>query len=85
MAIYDYECEKCGIKENVWAKVNEQVFCECGLEMTRLISSPNIQPDIEPRWEPHIAHPDHAPHGTYITSRQHRDRVCKEWGLGILK
>jgi putative FmdB family regulatory protein len=86
MPIYDYDCPTCGLKENVWAEVYEEVFCkDCGLIMKRLISACNIQPDIEPRWEENIAHPEKSPHGSYITSRQHRDKLCKEYGIHITK
>ena len=85
MPLYDMECPQHGLKENIWAKIDEKVYCECGLLMTRLISACQILPDIEPRWEDNIAHPEKAPNGSYITSRQHRDRLCKEYGLGIIK
>jgi putative FmdB family regulatory protein len=87
MPIYDYSCKNCGISENVWAKIAEEIIpCpHCGEPAWRLISAPNIQCDLEPRWEENIAHPDKAPHGSYVTSRQHRDKLCKEYGLHITK
>lgn len=86
MPIYDYLCKKCGEKTDIWAKISQTVYCpDCGQEMTRLLGASQIQPDIEPRWEENIAHPEQAPHGSYVTSRQHRDQLCKEYGIHITK
>ena len=86
MPIYDYECKNCGIIENIWAKISEEIVpCpHCGEPAWRIISASNIQCDIEPRWEENIAHPKHAPHGHYVTSRQHRDELLKKYNLDIL-
>jgi putative FmdB family regulatory protein len=87
MPIYDYECKICGITENIWAKINEEIInCpHCGEPAWRIISVCNINPDLKPRWEDNIAHPEKAPHGSWIKSRQHRDKLCKEYGLNITK
>jgi putative FmdB family regulatory protein len=87
MPIYDYECRNCGIIENIWAKMDEEIIpCKhCGEPAWRIISACQIMPDIKPRWEENIAHNEKAPHGSYIESRQHRDRLCKEFGINIIK
>jgi len=40
MPLYDYRCKKCGVVENVLAKMDEKtiVHDECGKNMTRFIS-----------------------------------------------
>jgi putative FmdB family regulatory protein len=39
MPLYDYECQKCGVKER-FANVAEKVLpCECGRESRRILSS----------------------------------------------
>lgn len=87
MPIYDYICPQCGLRENVWAKIEEQVHCQCGLLMTRVLSAVRLNLDIPTmgQFEPNIAHPDKAPHGTMIESKQQRDRLCREYGIHITK
>lgn len=89
MPIYDYMCKNCGETQDIWAKIAEEIVpCpHCGEPAWRLISASNIQCDISimGRFEENIAHPDKAPQGSWIESRQHRDRLLKEYGLGIIK
>ncbi len=77
--LYDFCCPLCGEVRDVWAHINEtrKVHEECGRTMKRLISAPNINPDIEPYLEENISY--HKP--VYIKSRRHREQVLKEHGL----
>lgn len=89
MPIYDYECKDCGIIPDVWAQMAEEIInCpHCGEPAWRLMSAPNLNLDIPimGQFEPNIAHPDKAPHGTWIESKQHRDKICQEYGITINK
>jgi putative FmdB family regulatory protein len=83
MPIYDYNCRKCGIIEDIWARIDElSVNCpNCGLGMERLLSPTRLQLDIEPYFDENIADPKKSPHGQWITSRQDKKRKLKEQGL----
>jgi putative FmdB family regulatory protein len=78
MPIYDAECPKCGLRENVWGKVDEVLVCDCGRKMKRLLSPTRINPDITPYLEENISQ---SP--VFIKSRRHRAQVLKENGLAI--
>lgn len=79
MPIYDYECQKCGIKE-LWAKIDElNITCQnCGREMQRLISPTNIICDIQPYLDGHMGQ-----NPVPIYSRQHKNEELKKRGLVI--
>lgn len=74
--LYDFECKDHGIKENVWAKMDEAVKCDCGKVMERLITATRIQGDIEPYVEYNMGHEP-----VYIKSRQHYYQELKKRGL----
>lgn len=78
MPLYDAMCPKCGLRENVWGKIDEPLVCECGLQMQRLISPVNVNPDITPYWEENI-----SDRPVYLKSRRHRAQVLKENNLAI--
>lgn len=83
MPIYDCECEKCGIKEDIWARINElSPKCpECGRDMARLMSPTRGICDLTPYWDENLADARKAPQGNYVESRQDRKRKMKELGL----
>ena len=83
MPIYDCECEKCGIKEDIWAGIEciHPKCPECGLKMVRLMSPTRIICDIEPYYDENLADARKAPQGSYVQSRQDRKRKMKELGL----
>lgn len=78
MPIYDYECPKCGIIEDIWAGVEEYYpNCPyCGAEMTRLISAPAVITDMEPYVDYNMAQ-----EGVSIKNRQHWKQEMKDRGL----
>ena len=78
MPLYDYECPRCGVLKDIWAKINESpLICLCcGEEMVRLISTPGVICDIEPYVDYNMAQ-----EGIPINSRQHRKQELKERGL----
>lgn len=88
MPVYDYECPRHGTFYDVWANISDESLpCpDCGANMIRLISLPNINPDIEPYWDENLGHDP-----IYVQSRQHRqslmeDRgLCDRWGAGSPK
>lgn len=82
MPIYDYECDKCGFKPDIWAKIDEkQLPCDCGSVMNRVLSPTRIICDLEPYYDECLADARKAPSGCYVTSRQDRKRKMKELGL----
>jgi hypothetical protein len=76
--IYDAECPKCGLQENVWGKIDVDLRCKCGRKMKRLISPVRINPDITPYWEENVGEQP-----VYMKSRRHRQQVLKDNGLVI--
>ena len=76
MPLYDYECHKCGVMPDLWARIAEvSLNCpKCGTQMVRLISPSNIICDIEPYVDETLG-PVH--------SRQHKMARLKEEGLAI--
>jgi putative FmdB family regulatory protein len=79
MPLYDYECEKCGLIENVWAKVSEdELLHDCGAVMNRVLSAPNIRPDLQPYVDENMGQTP-----VHVSSRRHRDALLKERGLAI--
>ena len=78
MPIYDISCRKCGEIRDIWAKINEMDLpCPyCGAATTRLITAPNVIPDIEPYIDWNMAQ-----EGVEISSRQHLKRELKDRGL----
>ena len=83
MPIYDCNCPKCGIIEDVWAKIdNLYPACpKCGWAMTKLISPTRIICDIQPYFDENLADPKKSPHGQWVMSRQDKKSKLKEQGL----
>ena len=78
MPLYDAVCRKCGEKENIWAKMDETLVCECGREMTRLISLFNVRPDMQP-----YVDTDMDFKGVQIKSRRHHKEMMKKHGVDL--
>jgi putative FmdB family regulatory protein len=80
MPRYDYLCEHCGIIQDVYARISEEVVeCpRCGMKAQRKFSPPESKPiiDIEPYWDENISDKP-----IYIQSRKHKAMVLKEHGL----
>jgi predicted nucleic acid-binding Zn ribbon protein len=52
MKVYDYQCPACGaVRENVLVEdMDEEVPCECGTAMTRLMATPHMLEKIIPTY-----------------------------------
>lgn len=74
MPTYSYRCD-CGRTSDRIAPISEydaEHFCECGLQMRRVLTPTQISPDIEPY---QVVGPEH---GKWVTSRkQHREYLKK--------
>jgi putative FmdB family regulatory protein len=84
MPLYDYICPACGLKENIWAKMNEQLKlcpdCDNIMERTICYNAANILCDIEPYMDQHMVS-QAEPDPVLVKSRQHKKQLLKERGL----
>ena len=78
MPVYDVRCPNGHERNDVWAKMDEIIACDCGLVMERLITAPTIIPD----WTPYLEE-NMGSEPVMIQSRQHyakelkkRDLIC---------
>jgi hypothetical protein len=76
MPIYDLRCPDGHEKNDVWAKIDEVIKCECGKVMERLITAPTIIPDWEPYLEENMGNEP-----VMIQSRQHYREELKKRDL----
>lgn len=82
MALYDYECPKCGEVSDVWAKMEDTTLKHsCGHFMRRLISRFNINPDYEPWRDDNLCGQDGVP--VWVKSRRHHKQLLRERGLEV--
>jgi len=78
MPIYDYECQECGITENIIAGFNDkQKICNCGKIMKRIISG-NKGISMGPAGA--FGYFDENLDKYISTNRQHREE-CKKQGV----
>jgi len=76
--IYTYKC-KCGESFDEFRRVEDRnncPKCKCGKKTRRVISLPNIAPDLVPYWDENI-----GKEPVYIKSKQHRKQVAKDNGV----
>jgi putative FmdB family regulatory protein len=82
MPIYDFECPKCDLIEDVWAKIDETAMkCpRCGRNMSRLISPCAIHGDfsIMGVWEENVAQQP-----VFFGSKGEKSNYLKDHGLAI--
>lgn len=77
MPIYDFKCPTCGTVTDVYAHMDErEKMHSCGQTMTRLISTPNITPDIPQYLDENLGETP-----VLVKSRRHRKQLMKERGL----
>jgi len=83
MPRYDWRCMDCGKEAEHWARMDDrELICSCGGLMTRLFSPPRaVICDYEPYFDENLTPPGSTQAGTWVTSRQHRKQLMKEYGL----
>lgn len=78
MPTYDYQCQKCGQKFEVFAKISDfsrHAECACGGSGKLLVSKPTYHPFPEGWWE----HLDIDP--IHISSKRQLRAECEKRGL----
>lgn len=82
MPLYDYDCLKCGLVPDIWAKIMEiYVKCpHCQGNMKRVLSPVNIIGDLPQMgiWDEVVSH---SP--VYFGSKQDKKRYLADRGLAI--
>ena len=62
--------------------MSNQFFCDkCGNNPSFKFSDVYFNQKKGEYFDPHIAHPDHSPKGTWIKSREHKAFLMKEMGI----
>ena len=78
MPLYDFKCQSCGQKHELYAKIEERnATCECGGNMDRLITSRYYaHSDLKPYLDEHIGDKP-----VWVQSRKHRRQLMREHGV----
>jgi len=78
MPLYDVKCETCGATEERFIPLkdfNLKIKCNCGNNMTRLMSPPH-KDWFRPHWNENF---DLKP--IYVESKSHYKQLCKQYGV----
>jgi len=76
MPLYDYECPKCGVVADVYAKMDEreQACPHCATLMRRLVSTRySVVRDMAPHYDDNLQ--------SWVKSKQHRAELMRRKGL----
>jgi hypothetical protein len=77
MPSFDFRCKICQQQKEVFMKIAEfkAPVC-CDFEMTQVLGSYSVVPDLEPYLDPHI-----GTEPVYVKSKQHRKELMKQYGV----